>query len=90
MTNFVNCPLRVIAQASLVSSLRDISVMTEDSTSDLPTKIDIGHVLVPVQLYIPNLFKCMRWQKSGNIKFNCGMNYICPCCVCSDHNGKVL
>ena len=55
-------------------------------TSDLPTKIKVGYLSVPIKPYIPNPLRCFRCQRFGHHRDQCKSPEVCGKCGNTDHS----
>ena len=53
---------------------------------DLPTKIKVGYLSVPVKSYIPNPLRCFRCQRFGHHRDKCKSPEVCEKCGNTDHS----
>ena len=55
-------------------------------TSDLPTKIKVGYLSVPIKPYIPNPLRCFHCQRFGHHRDKCKSSAVCEKCGNTDHS----
>ena len=55
-------------------------------TSDLPTKIKVGYLSVPIKPCIPNPLRCFRCQRFGHHRDQCKSPEVCGKCGNTDHS----
>ena len=55
-------------------------------TPDLPTKIKVGYLSVPIKPYIPNPLRCFRCQRFGHHRDQCKSPEVCGKCGNTDHS----
>ena len=55
------------------------------STPKVPKTLKVGHLIVPVEVYIPNPLRCFRCQRFGHHKTRCNRSEQCAHCACDHH-----